>query len=219
MWECLPNHVCRLMAPGQQRDAPRGAPGFQPFGYAAQPPNFGPVGFNPQAAPPVNPWAPQAPVETEGDGALPSAQGAMMSSLVWSLRDREVWCARHGKRILKASSVKVNDAFYVCSDPAVCTATPLEPVETLIKKGCQELLCGAHERVRSVQFLVVDTVNRMFVCNGCHSCHTSGFKRDARYPTQRGRGAVATPSSSFFPPVGSDSVAGGSKTQTSALFS
>ncbi|EPY28244.1 hypothetical protein STCU_05229 [Strigomonas culicis] len=90
---------------------------------------------------------------------------------------RQVWCARHGKRLNAYMCEEVQDCCFVCKDSGNCLATPLDPPADL-PQDCPELLCARHQTIRLTHFLELSADKQEYQCLREHRC---------RYTTLVGR--------------------------------
>ena len=177
LFECKPGHLCRADArlggakgyenAGQHNNAT--GPTAVAAGLAASGPSQMGVGMTAGA---TGPAIAMSNMRSAGQGTVrPEMLGT--SELVG--RVDEVWCASHGRRLPRSMCKNVFGLFHVCSDPAKCTASAVESVQTLAAKGCEELICSRHNRSRRLAFLRVDeptdgTAPKGYRCRSDHAC-------------------------------------------------
>lgn len=113
-----------------------------------------------------------------GPGAMSAASyyAAQMAALVGSV---EVWCSRHGRRLqLRATRSVDGGMTFACLDPTECLAAPLEEPRVLAQRGCEDLWCAKHKRMRAASWLVVEP-GKGFVCKKPHLCRHDDNDRGA----------------------------------------
>jgi hypothetical protein len=160
VYECKPEHMCRGFFSGGGEGGSRpfggvtGAPGFisSSMGPAALPSSFAPSAFS-SAIPSIFPGV-----------TLPQPT---MHPVTESL-PHEVWCAKHGKKILRGLCDFVDDVCYVCRNSAACRSTPLEKPEHLRSRRSTELLCSKHHSLRLPTFLCLKDDG--YECLPSHQC-------------------------------------------------
>ena len=109
-------------------------------------------------------------------------QQLMMAMMASSQQEQnyataEVWCARHGRKIQFSSADSLDGGMsFVCRDPTECLMAPLDDPKILAAKGCAELWCAKHKRVRGARWLVVSADDKVkgFVCKSSHACRRIG---------------------------------------------
>ena len=162
VFECKPEHMCRLIAMGvvPGGDVPPGAlPGSRPYGAPTTAPS---TSFAPSAQ-----WAPVS-VSLPSAMMQPQSYAIGASVSAGEALPHEVWCAKHGKKILRALCDFVDEACYVCRDGSTCRSTPLDSADHLRSRRCTELLCAKHNSLRLVSFLVLKDDG--YECAANHQC-------------------------------------------------
>jgi hypothetical protein len=102
--------------------------------------------------------------------ALATEMGFSVSALEGSTT--EVWCVTHGKRLPQAYCHQPTGTFFTCTDPAACATGTLEPVPSLLSKGCVQLSCAIHGRIRRTRFMQIGADGSSYDCIDAHACVT-----------------------------------------------
>jgi hypothetical protein len=168
VYECLPAFPCHTGGMGQvqNRGLDDGAPGERPTAAQGAGPADRPVQSNFKAGTTARPMQRLVDAEVGGAGAF-------------EMNAHEVWCARHGKKLPLAVCEQTDATYFACRDAAVCTSGSLEPVPALLLKGCNQLVCAAHGRVRRSRFMALNATGTGYNCVESHACVTRRSRAEA----------------------------------------
>lgn len=156
VFECSSRHPCRIIG-----NVAEGAAGER----------YNPLTMTAGSAPSYS-GAPAAPGPATADSMIRQRAPLGGFDAFYDPTQQEVWCARHGKRLLRSSCRLLESGVLICIDPSVCIAGGLEPSRNVVLKGCRELLCAAHNHIRRSNFLELKEVDQCYVCSAAHPCST-----------------------------------------------
>lgn len=119
-------------------------------------------------------------------GVSRHAPAALAHMAVADSGQAEVWCARHGKKVLRAFCQHVDGSHYVCTDATACVSGALEAVQSLVHKGCNEVICARHHALRRLAFVTLADNASGYVCVEGHPCRAGAAQRGGAVDAEGG---------------------------------
>lgn len=185
--------------------------------YECRPPGSGRSGHR-LGGRPVEGGSHQSQATVWGPSAAPAgvAQSGAAAIRPGVRRDRsgaavnkQVWCVKHGKRVLSSQCTLEEECCYLCRDKSLCLSTPLDAPPDLQNRGCSEVLCQRHHTLRSTGFMELNDDKTGYQCVAGHPCRFPTLRNAASEPVSEGakEGEAASASDGLF---GGDAAATGS---------